>query len=125
MEPPLVALCVAPFGIDEGTACDLPDQVLGAVVGQPVTFRFFSSTVRRADTPGTVIDPIPPQEIDEIAPIEIVLPADNRRPGEVVAVRLQASVTAVGSLLIEAVPLDPVVPNERWKVELNVRGEGT
>jgi hypothetical protein len=99
--------------------------VLGAVVGQPVTFRFFSSTVRRTDTPGTVIDPIPPEEIDELAPIEVVLPAENRHAGEVVAVRLQSSVTAVGSLLIEAVPLDPVVPNERWKVELNVRGEGT
>jgi len=125
VEPPMVALCVAPFGIDEGTTSDLPDEVLGAVVGQPVTFRFFSSTVRRGDAAGTLIDPIPPQEIDELAPIEIVLPAEKRRAGEVVAVRLQASVTAVGSLLIEAVPLEPVVPNERWKVELNVRGEGT
>lgn len=125
VEPPMVALCVAPFGIDEGTTSDLPDEVLGAVVGQPVTFRFFSSTVRRTDAPGALIDPIPSEEIDELAPIEIVLPAENRRAGEVVAVRLQASVTAVGSLLIEAVPLEPLVPNERWKVELNVRGEGT
>jgi hypothetical protein len=124
MQPPIGALCVAPFGIDEGTTCELPDQVLGAVVGQPVTFRFFGSTVRRQDTAGTLIDPILPQEIDELAPIEIVLPAENRQPGEVVPVRLQASVTAVGSLLIEAVPLSPLVPNERWKVELNVRGEG-
>ncbi len=121
MQPPVAAMCVAPFGVDEGTSCELPDQVLGAVVGQPVTFRFFGSTVRRQDTAGTLIDPILPQEIDELAPIEIVLPAENRQPGEVVAVRLQASVTAVGSLLIEAVPLTPLLPNERWKVELNVR----
>lgn len=124
MEPPMAALCVAPFGIDEGTTCELPEQVLGAVVGQPVTFRFFSSTVRREDIPGTLIEPIVPEEIDELAPIEIVLPAENRRAGEVVAVRLQASVTAVGSLLIEAVPLNPLIANERWKVELNVRTEG-
>ena len=124
MEPPIAALCVAPFGIDEGTTCELPDQVLGAVVGQPVTFRFFSSTVRREDMPGTLIEDMVPQEIDELAPIEIVLPAENRPPGEVVAVRLQASVTAVGSLLIEAVPLKPLIANERWKVELNVRSEG-
>lgn len=124
MEPPIAALCVAPFGIDEGTPCELPDQVLGAVVGQPVTFRFFSSTVRREDMPGTLIEHMVPQEIDELAPIEIVLPAENRRAGEVVAVRLQASVTAVGSLLIEAVPVNPLFANERWKVELNVRSEG-
>ena len=122
MLPPIGALCVAPFGIDEGTGCELPDQVLGAVVGQPVLFRFFSSTVRRRDPAGALIEPIPSHEIEELAPIEIVLPADNRTPGEVVAVRLEASITAVGSLLIEAVPLSPVVANERWKVELNVRG---
>jgi hypothetical protein len=125
MQPPIGALCVAPFGIDEGTTCELPDQALGAVVGQPVTFRFFGSTVRRQDTAGTLIEPIVPQEIDELAPIEVVLSAEHRQPGEVVAVRLQASVTAVGSLMIEAVPLTPLVANERWKVELNVRGGGT
>jgi hypothetical protein len=122
--PPIVALCVAPMGVDEGTSCELPDEVLGVVVGEPVTFRFFGSTVRRADKAGTRVDPILPQEIEELAPVEVVLPAENRAPGEIVAVRLQAAVTSVGSLLLEAVPVTPVMPNERWKIELNVRHEG-
>jgi hypothetical protein len=93
-------------------------------VGQPVTFQFFGSSVRRGDRAGTLVDPIAPQEIEELSPIEIVLPAANRAPGDIVAVRLQASVTSVGSLLLEAVPLAPAVPHERWKVELSVRGAG-
>jgi hypothetical protein len=125
MQPPVSALCVVPFGIEEGTACDLPDQVLGVIVGQPVWFRFFGSTVRRADRAGTLVDSIVRSEIEELAPIEITLPAEDRSPGELVAVRLHAAVTSVGTLLLEAVPLSPIRPNERWKVELSVRGEGT
>ena len=124
IEPPVSALCVAPIGIEEGSSCDLPDQVLGVVVGQPVTFRFFGSTVRRDDRAGTLVDPILPQEIEELSPIEIVLPAENRSAGDIVAVRLQAAVTSVGTLSLEAVPTTPLNPSERWKVELNVRGVG-
>ena len=68
------------------------------------------------------MDPVS-QEIEELAPIEIELPAEHRNPGDIVAVRLQAAVTSVGSLLLEAVPLSPIIANERWKVELNVRGQ--
>ena len=125
MRPPVAALCVAPMGVEEDSACDLPDQVLGVIVGEPVTFRFFGSTVRRQDHPGTMVDPLLPQEIEELAPIEVVLPAENRTPGDIVAVRLQAAVTSVGTLLLEAVPVTPLVSGERWKVELNVRHEGT
>jgi len=124
VQPPVAALCVVPFGVEEGTACDLPEQVFGVLVGQPVTFQFFGSSVRRDDRAGTLVDPIAPKEIEELSPIEIVLPAENRAPGDIVAVRLQASVTSVGSLLLEAVPLTPAVSNERWKVELSVRGAG-
>lgn len=124
VEPPVAALCVLPMGVEEGSSCDLPDQVLGVIVGQPVTFQFFGSTVRRQDRAGTLVDPIVLGEIEELAPIEIVLPAENRSPGDIVAVRLQAAVTSLGSLLLEAVPTSPIIPNERWKVELSVRGEG-
>jgi hypothetical protein len=39
-------------------------------------------------------------------------------------VHLRAAVTEVGTLLLEAVPTAPKVADERWKLELNVRGEG-
>ena len=50
-----------------------------------------------------------------------VVAAEGRREGDVVPVRLQAQVTEVGTLLVEAVPTTPQKPDERWKIELSVR----
>jgi hypothetical protein len=56
MEPPIEALCIAPFGMEEGTQAELPPQEVGLVVGEPVRFRFFGSSVRRADQVGAVLE---------------------------------------------------------------------
>lgn len=123
MEPPVQALCIAPFGMEEGTEAELPPQEVGLVVGEPVRFRFFGSSVRRGDQVGTVLeDPeyLPADEFEELEEIEATLPAEDRTPGEVVPVRLHAAVTEVGTLRLEAVPRSG---NERWKVEFDVRGE--
>jgi hypothetical protein len=121
LEPPVYALCVAPFGMEEGSDGAPIDQELLAVVGEPVRFRFFGSTVRRGDGAGRLLEEWSESELDELSPIEVVLPAENRTPGDVVPVRLKASVTAIGTLLVEAIPLEPLVVDERWKVELSVR----
>ena len=121
LEPPIEAMCVAPFGMEEGSRASLPDEVFGVVVGEPVRFRFFGSTVRREDGAGARLEAWRDTELEELSPIEITLPADKRRDGDVVPVRLASSVTEVGTLLIEAVPLDPVEKDERWKIELSVR----
>jgi molecular chaperone DnaK (HSP70) len=122
MEPPLSALCVASFGMEEGTSSDVAGEALGVVVGETVRFRFFGSNVRRADVLGTSLERWKADELEELAPIEVNLPASERRQGDVVPVRLRSTVTEVGTLLLEAVPLVPQVPDERWKVELSVRG---
>lgn len=121
VEPPVYALCVAPFGLDEGSQVTPIEQELLVVVGEPVRFRFFGSTVRRDDKTGRLLEQFTPNELEELAPIEVVLPAEGRTEGDTVPVRLAASVTAVGTLLVEAVPLEPQKPDERWKVELSVR----
>lgn len=123
LEPPVTALCVAPFGMEEGTAVELPGQELGVVVGEKVRFRFFGSNVRRTDVAGTALERWKKDELDELTPIEVDLPAEGRSQGDVVPVKLRSSVTEVGTLLLEAVPLDPKKSDERWKVELSVRSE--
>ncbi len=120
MEPPIEALCIAPFGMEEGTQAELPPQEVGLVVGEPVRFRFFGSSVRRADHVGGVLEQWAPDEVEELEEIEATLPAEGRQPGEVVPVRLHAAVTEVGTLRLEAVPR---VGAETWKVEFDVRGE--
>jgi len=119
MEPPLQVLCIAPIGMEEGTEADLPPQEVGLVVGEPVRFRFFGSSVRRDDQVGTVLESWLPDEVEELEEIEANLPAEGRIPGEVVPVRLRAAVTEVGTLQLEAVPRNG---SETWKVEFDVRG---
>ncbi|MGY2486046.1 Hsp70 family protein [Cupriavidus sp. CP313] len=118
-EPPIQALCVAPFGMEEGTEAALPPQEFGLVVGEPVHFRFFGSSVRRQDQVGTLLDYWGPEELQELEEIQATLPAEGRTAGEVVPVRLHARVTEAGTLELEAVPSGS---GERWKVEFDVRG---
>jgi hypothetical protein len=120
MEPPIQALCIAPFGMEEGTEAELETQEFGLVVGEPVHFRFFSSSTRRQDQIGTILDYWPPEELEELNEIQSLLPAEGRQPGEVVQVRLHARVTETGTLELSAVARNG---NERWKVEFDVRGQ--
>ena len=124
VEPPTVAFCVAPFGMEEGTRASLPPHELGVVVGEKVAFRFFGSSVRRDDTAGTELERWKEGELEELAPIEVTLPAEGRREGDVVPVELSAQVTEIGTLLLEAIPKEPVREDERFRVELSVRAEG-
>ena len=120
MEPPISALCLAPFGMEEGTEVALDAQEFGLVVGQPVRLRFFGSSMRRQDAVGSVLDFWGPEELVELQQIEAQLPAEGRTPGEVVTVQLLARVTDIGTLELLAVP---VGGSERWKVEFDVRAQ--
>lgn len=119
MEPPVRALCVAPFGMEEGTDAEAPPQEFGLVVGEPVRFRFFGSSVRRDDEVGTVLERWG-DDVQELSAIEAVLPLEGSAAGEVVPVRLRATMTEVGTLQLVAIPR---TGDRTWKVELSVRGD--
>ena len=98
-EPPLDALCVAPLGMEEGSEPVVLSHELGVVVGEPVTFRFFCSSVRRDDQVGAFISDVGREnDLIEVSPLEITFPAEGRVAGDVVPVRLRAHVTAIGTL---------------------------
>jgi hypothetical protein len=120
MEPPIQALCVAPFGMEEGTAADLPPQEFGLVVGEEVRFRFFGSSVRREDQVGTTLEYWTGDDLEELEEIRVTLSAEGRTPGDVVPVGLRAVVTEVGTLRLEAVPS---AGGDPWNVEFDVRGQ--
>jgi hypothetical protein len=118
--PPLQAVCVAPFGLEEGTRAEVPQAEFGLVVGEPVRFRFFGSSVRRDDRAGDLLDRWTPDELLELQEIEAMLPAEGHAPGEIITVQLQAGVTEVGTLELEAIERGD---GQRWKVELDTRAE--
>jgi hypothetical protein len=118
-EPPVKALCVAPFGMEEGTQTDVPPQEFGLVVGEPTRFRFFASSVRRDDRVGTMVEDVAGNDaLEEVAPIETSLPAKKGREGQLVPVNLQAAVTEVGTLELRCLERGG---SGKWKLELNVR----
>ncbi|WP_020468976.1 Hsp70 family protein [Zavarzinella formosa] len=114
MPRPMKALCVAPFGMEEGTESDLPGQEFGLVTGEPVEFRFLGSSVRRQDTTGVMVEEWQP-EIEELSPVTATL---QGQAGRVVPVHLHTKVTEVGQLELWCFGRDN---KEKWKLEFSVR----
>jgi len=114
MHAPLKALTVAPFGMEEGTAVAIPDRQFGLTVGQPAEFRFFSSTVRKNDPPGSLIEDFG-DDLQELSPMEVNLTSTNGML--TVPVSFETVVTETGVLQLWCVARD----GRRWKLEFNVR----
>ncbi len=116
--PPIKAICVAPFGMEEGTEADIPSYEVGVRVGTEAEFRFLGSTVRRDDGAGVVVEEWEGQ-IDELSPVKTTLEAKGAAAGgQVVPVHLHSKVTAVGQLELWLQSRDG---KNRWKLEFNAR----
>jgi molecular chaperone DnaK (HSP70) len=122
MPPPLKALCVVPFGMEEGTDTAISGQEFGLVVGEHALFRFLGSTTRKKDTPGMILDEWDEEEIEELAPFETLLEAgeENKDEGTIVPVRLHSYVTEIGTLELWC---ESTESDKKWKLEFNVREE--
>jgi hypothetical protein len=116
MEAPLKALCVVPFGMEEGTQAVLPDREFGLVVGEPAEFRFLSSTIRKQDHVGDLLENWG-GEIEELSPLEVTLTLEGQQ-GSVLPVRLESRVTEIGTLELWCASREGT---NRWKLELNIR----
>ncbi len=116
LEAPMKALCVVPFGMEEGTEAQIPEREFGLIVGETAEFRFLSSTVRKHDAIGTLIDDWD-DEVQELSPLEVTLELEGQED-TVLPVRLESRVTEVGTLELWCVSRDG---EQRWKLELNIR----
>jgi molecular chaperone DnaK (HSP70) len=116
LEAPLKALCVVPFGMEEGTEAAIPDREFGLVVGEPAEFRFLSSTVRKQDHSGSLLEDWG-TDLEELSPLQVTLKLDGKQ-GSVVPVRIETRVTELGTLEVWCVSRDGA---NRWKLELNIR----
>lgn len=115
---PLRALCVVPFGMEEGTERDIPSAEIGLVHGEPALFRFFSSAVRKQDEVGMLLDTWGAEELTETSPLEATLPADELIEEPYVPVRFRSKITELGMLELWCVGTRT---KGRWKLEFSVR----
>jgi hypothetical protein len=115
---PLKALCVVPFGMEEGTSVDVPSREFGLIVGEPATFRFFSSAVRKSDQPGDLLDSWTDSELIETDSLEALLPSDDAVEEDFVPVRFQSQITELGVFELWC---QSTKSSKRWKLEFSVR----
>lgn len=116
MPAPLKALCVVPFGMEEGTKTAIARHEFGLVVGEPAEFRFLSSTVRTSDPAGALIDDWG-DDLEELSPLEVTLDVAGRNDATI-PVTLESHVTETGTLELWCVARGGA---GRWKLELNIR----
>lgn len=120
---PMKALCVVPFGMEEGTHVDIRNREFGLVVGEQAVFHFLASTTRKQDRAGEEVEDWT-GEIQEVATLEATLPAtDEEQGGTIVPVWLESNVTPIGTLDLWCVADND--SGRRWKLEFNIREGAT
>ena len=114
---PLKALCVVPFGMEEGTSAAIAGREFGLAVGEPAEFRFLSSTIRKNDPPGALIEDWG-DELEELGPLEVTLTGGDGDEADLTPVSLESRVTEIGTLELWCKERGG---ERRWKLELNIR----
>jgi molecular chaperone DnaK (HSP70) len=112
-KPPLKALTVVPFGMEEGTGYEFRERKFLLRVGKPARFRFFQSNRRTEDRAGELLEEVE-GVLKELAPVEAQLASQEQQN---VVVTLESRVTETGVLQLWFVAED----GRRWKLEFNVR----
>lgn len=119
-QPNLKAICIVPFGMEEGTEENLSNQEFSLVVGEPTVFRFFSHATKNLSdgaeaTVGTIVRNWK-QELTELPAIESHLDKIEG-DGKVVRVTLKSRMTELGVLELWCVSKD----GREWKLEFETR----
>lgn len=115
-ETPLKAICIVPFGMEEGTERLLEEQQFSLVLGEEASFRFFSHATDALSTGkvtnvGDVVKGWK-KELTELPPIETLL-KKGKADGKTVRVQLKSKVTELGTLELFCVAED----GREWKLE--------
>lgn len=116
---PMKALCIVPFGKENGTETEIRQQEFGLVVGEPAIFHLLASNIRKDENSGEVVEDWS-NEIAEVTTMETELtPTDSDKGGKLIPVWLNIKLTEIGSLELWCV--DRNNENKRWKLEFNLR----
>ncbi|MDF2578288.1 MAG: hypothetical protein K0S74_1772 [Chlamydiales bacterium] len=117
---PLKAICVVPYGMEEGSEEILESRSFHLLLGEPVQFRFFSHatpTLSNGEVAkvGTIISDWK-NELTELSPIESEMEKESSDPSST-AVKLKSQVTELGVLELHFI----AEGGRSWKLEFNLR----
>ena len=106
--------------MEEGTEVDVPADDIGLVVGEAARFRFFSSSVRKDDQLGSVVDRWTAEEIVETDSLEATLDKEEGMEDDYVPVQFHSQITELGVFELWCVH---AAMDRRWKLEFSVRDD--
>lgn len=120
-KPKLV--CILPKGFEENHTVRIENMDLKLLVGQPVRFQPYYSTLRGEDEAGALVDldeetfhPLPALQTGISLEKGLKKPADGRLP-----VMLETTLNELGILRIACVHRDPQRNEFRWDLDFNLR----
>jgi len=117
MSIPVKYLCVAPFGMEEGSGGEISGQSFGLIVGENVKFDLYASNTRKHDEMG-IFAVTDTNDIRLVTSMETQLDMNNDSTGTMIPILIQVSATEIGTLELWCVSHDN---NQKWKLEFNVR----
>ncbi len=121
MQPPLEALCVVNFGLEEGSSVTIDAQGLALIVGEPTEFRFFSSTSRQKDKIGDRIDANECPDLQEMPSLQVMLTrSEEDNSVNLIPVKLRTDLTDIGTLQLWC---EEIKGENSWKLEFNIRAD--
>lgn len=116
-KPPLNAVCVVPQGMEEGSSVLLPNKEFGLQLGEKAVFRFFSSSERGEDKPGTVVKNAE-KNLEELSHIEVELSSATTEGETYLPVNLISTINDLGTLELK---MKHTTSDDFWKLEFQVR----
>ena len=115
-------LCLLPAGMEADHEVTLDDRTFDLLVGEPIQFPVFVSSVRLTDRTGELL-PFNPLEMTALPPIQTVIKRKGRGTrgeglGNSVAVQLTGKLTEIGTLELWCVERNG---KGRWRLDFDVR----
>jgi hypothetical protein len=114
---PPVAVCLAPAGIEPGHEVRLPERRFHLLIGQPIEFPLYYSSVRLTDAPGEVV-PIDREQMTPLPPIRTVLRTRRKSERRAIDVELHARLLEIGVLDVWC---SEVGGERTWRLQFDVR----
>jgi len=116
----VTALCVAPRGMDEGKALEVPGRELRLLMSRPAQFRLLSSSAR-GDAVGEVVTVEEGTDLADLPPIYTALRWARPSPEGEARVRIEARITELGTLDLG---LRSQTTDDRWRLQFDLRVDG-
>lgn len=117
----VTALCLVRHGMEEGEEVRLQEQEFEVLANQPVSFPLYASSLRMTDQPGTLLS-LPTEQVTVLPAIRTVLRFGKKTGVTKIPVQVSAKFTEVGTLELWC---EAKQTNHRWRLQFQLRGEGT